>query len=70
MKLSQLLEAKTYRLVNYDGEELYRVDMYGNTYNVEEVYKDSALLSGPDGEENIFDIDEIMEQDDFVAGIK
>lgn len=63
------LETDLY-LVDYDGTIMYSFDMYGNTYDVLDVFDDGTIIAvGPDGEEESFTLDEIMEQDDFIAGV-
>jgi len=71
MKLKNLLEKKGLNLKDHEGKNVTTFDMYGNTYEVVEVIDTNSVLAiGPDGEEEEYDLSEIIDQDDDVAGIK
>ena len=63
------LETDLY-LVDHDGTIMNSFDMHGDTYVILDVFDDDTIIAvGPDGEDESFTIDEIIEQDDFIAGI-
>ena len=68
--LAEILE-KMLKLVDWENKEVKTFDFHGAEYEVVKILsKDEVLAIGPDGEEDVFDVEEIKSQDDTIKGVK
>ncbi len=61
---------KTYELVDHEDKKLEFFSYFGTDYKVLRVFKNTVLAIGNRNDADIFDIEDIMGQDEFVKGIK
>ena len=58
-----------YKLIDYEGNEISHVNLYGNTYHVIEVLWDEVIVNNGYEENDCFYLDEIQEQNSNVNKI-